>query len=114
MSEITTNQKYNFTKAESDLFSWSMFDGTSGNMLLHKPSGKSIYQMRWIGSDHYMADPVTGETREAAIKFWDTLREMQKQKPQTAKIDYVDDEPKHGQNGYCRKCHSYCWGDCEA
>jgi len=23
-------------------------------------------------------------------------------------------EPKHGENGYCRKCHSYCYGDCEA
>jgi len=39
-------------------------------------------------------------------------------KPSTSVL--VDDgnihygEPTHGVNGYCRRCHSYCWGDCEA
>lgn len=26
----------------------------------------------------------------------------------------AESEPKHGENGYCRKCHSWCYGDCEA
>lgn len=29
-------------------------------------------------------------------------------------LEFAASEPKHGENGYCRKCHSYCWGDCEA
>jgi len=27
---------------------------------------------------------------------------------------WAPDEPEHGENGYCRKCHSYCYGDCES
>ena len=30
------------------------------------------------------------------------------------KHTFVDTEPIHGVNGYCRKCHSYCYGDCDA
>jgi len=27
---------------------------------------------------------------------------------------YTEAEPRHGENGYCRKCHSHCYGDCDS
>lgn len=47
--------------------------------------------------------PVTGE--QIAIET--AIVDAEKNK-------YEEDEPEHGKNGYCRKCHSYCYGDCEA
>lgn len=115
---IITNTEFNFSKAENDLFSWSDSDGTSGNMLFHKPSGRSIYQMHWLDENGKMADRVEGETRENAIIFWDELRALQAEKQN---VHHNDDEswdgeiePPHGENGYCRLCHSYCYSDCEA
>jgi hypothetical protein len=32
----------------------------------------------------------------------------------TAAFRPAEQEPAHGVNGYCRKCHSYCYGDCGA
>lgn len=29
-------------------------------------------------------------------------------------LEFAASEPKHGDNGYCRKCHSWCYGDCES
>jgi len=116
MITITTDRKYNFTKAETGLFSWDHFDGTNGGILLHKPSGKQIYQMRWIGADGYATEPVDDETRQSASEFWAELRRLREQKPPVDPADYYNDdpEPRHCQSGYCRKCHSYCYGDCEA
>jgi hypothetical protein len=108
---VTDSKYYNFAKAESDTFAWYKFDDTSGGSLLHKPSGRSLYQMRWIDAKTgYATEPVTGSEREQAIAFWAALHILQDRKP-----DFVaqpDPEPKHGANGYCRKCHSYCYGDC--
>jgi hypothetical protein len=110
---IVTDSKYNFAKAESDTFAWYKFDDTSGGSLLHKPSGRSLYQMRWIDpKTGYATEPVTGSEREGAIAFWAALRLLQDRKP--AYVEQDDPEPQHGQNGYCRKCHSYCYGDCQA
>lgn len=112
---IQTDTKYNFSKAENDLFSWSTFDGANGNILTHKPSGKQIYQMRWCNDQGYATDLVDGDVRQAALNFWGELRELQAQKPPRVEANYdIDPEPRHGQNGYCRKCHSYCYGDCQA
>jgi len=106
---IQTNTKYNFDQAQDQNFSWTKWDGTSGSTLTHKATGREIYQMRW--SDGKMVD---GETRTLACKFWDELHALQEQKPALADVVETDPEPQHGQNGYCRKCHSYCYGDCEA
>ena len=115
MTTITTDYKYNFTKAESDLFCWSTWDGTSGNTLTHKPSGRQIYQMHWLNAQGYMAEKVEGETCQAVEDYWAELRKLQEQKPPRVEAVYdFDPEPRHGQNGYCRKCHSYCYGDCKA
>jgi len=113
MDAIKTSTKYNFTDAANDTFSWTTFDGCNGGMLTHKPSGRQIYQMRWIDANGYATETVTGEIREQATEFWAQLRTLQAQKP-PRRDEYTDPEPAHGQNGYCRKCHSYCWGDCEA
>ncbi|RJO64971.1 MAG: hypothetical protein C4540_02445 [Candidatus Omnitrophota bacterium] len=107
---IITDTKFNFEKAENDLFSWNYWDGTSGNCLTHKPSGREIYQMRWNNGEE-----VESDIRQAAKEFWTELWALQEQKPPRIEEDYdYDLEPKHGQNGYCRKCGSYCYGDCEA
>jgi hypothetical protein len=112
MNPITTDYKYNFTKAENGVFSWDSFiDG--GGMLHHKPSGRDIYQMRWINENGYMSEPVEGEIKTQAIAFWDELAELRNQKSQVTPIE-PEPEPEHGINGYCRKCHSYCYGDCTA
>ncbi len=114
MDTIKTDTKYNFEKAENESFLWTYFDGTSGSMLRHKASNMSIYQMRWIDDNGMMADNVVGDIREAAIAFWAELGKLQIQKPPVLEEDYADPEPIHGVNGYCRKCGSYCYGDCEA
>jgi hypothetical protein len=108
---LITNTKYNFDKAENAIFSWSYYDGTNGGTLRHKASGREIYQMYWC-TNGKMAEPVEGEARQQASAFWSELRALQKQKP--PKVEVADTEPAHGQNGYCRKCHSYCYGDCQA
>ena len=115
MTAIKTDTKYNFQQAENDQFSWNTWDGTSGNTLLHKPSGRRIYQMQWCNSEGYVTDTVEGEVCEAVKAFWAELRKLQAQKPPRVEEDYdIESEPKHGYNGYCRKCHSYCYSDCEA
>ncbi len=110
---ITTDYKYNFTKAENETFTWDSFLD-DGGLLHHKASGRDIYQMHWIGANGRMAESVEGETREQVLAFWNELSNLQKQKPPRRDEPEIDPEPKHGVNGYCRKCHSYCYGDCEA
>lgn len=111
-TELVTDKPYKPARAESDLFSWYKFDDTSGGKLLYKPSGRSIYQMRWIDPAGYATEPVIGDEREQAIAFLEALQIVLARKP--AIVDEVDTEPQHGHNGYCRKCHSYCYGDCQA
>lgn len=116
---MTTNTRINFDKAETDEFSWTYYDGTSGKTLREKSTGREIYQMRYTDKN----EAVTGETKEKAKAFWRALESL-KEKPaplftgeemaRIEKIEFAMTEPKHGENGYCRKCHSYCWGDCEA
>lgn len=111
MDAIKTNYKYNFDKAENDTFLWSSFDGTNGNSLTHKPTGRQIYQMTWMDDKKSVSDDI----KQEAITFWSELATLQSQKPpKKASTHKIEEEPKHGENGYCRKCHSYCYGDCDA
>jgi len=109
MDTIKTDTKYNFTKAENNIFSWSYMDGTSGNILVHKPSGRRIYQMTWLDKNGKMAETVGDDIRKDAILFKDELNILQDAKPQ------MQAEPElEADTNYCLKCGSYCWGDCEA
>lgn len=110
---ITTDTKYKFTKAESELFSWNIWDGTNGSTLTHKPSGRNIYQMHWLNERGEFASDVEGETRIQALAFWGELRNMQDQ-PEPIITEETEAEPRHGENGYCRYCQSWCYGDCQA
>lgn len=113
--QLITDRPYGFVRAESDLFAWYKFDDTNGAKLTHKPSGRILYKMHWIDPvTGYANQPVTGIEREQAIAFWDALFARQQQKPPYVEQSDTDTEPRHGQNGYCRKCHSYCYGDCQA
>ena len=110
---IQTNTKYNFDKAQDDNFSWNFYDGTNGSILTHKASGREIYQMHWCTGGK-MAEKVEGEMCDAVRDFWAELHELQNAKPVCLPENEPDPEPEHGQNGYCRTCHSYCYGDCAA
>ena len=107
---IITNSQYNFTKAEDETFSWN---DISKDMLTYKPTGKLIYQMEWY--EWKNSQPITDKAIiKATSKFWDELHKLQTHPRSAHKVIEVDPQPQHGENGYCRKCHSWCWGDCEA
>jgi hypothetical protein len=120
---ITTATNHN-DSAENDTYSWSRWDGTNGNKLYHKPSGLYIYQMSFCdGPEEKMGTKITGEAKEEVMAFRAALAELQAEPAplytgaESARIEELDSEesePKHGPNGFCRKCHSYCYGDCEA
>jgi hypothetical protein len=109
MTAIKTDTKYNFTSAENDIFSWSYFDGTSGKHLTHKASGRQIYHMSWLNEQGKMTEDVTGEIKNQAIEFWSELHKLQNAEPEPVELV----EEKHSA-GWCDKCHSYCYGDCQA
>ena len=104
-TKITTNKEYNFETAENDTFSWTRWDE---NTLFHKPTGYRIYQMMWVGNDGFVTSEVESEIKKAALLFWNELLSLRNQKPEP-----VIEEVKHG-FGYCNKCGTYCYGDCEA
>lgn len=119
---ITTPTKYD-DKAENDVFAWTYWDGTNGNQLFYKPTGQYIYQMCYLdGPRGTMRTKITGEEKEQVMLFWAALKVLQAEPEPlytgaaaaAEELEYSLGEPAHGQNGYCRKCHSYCWGDCEA
>ena len=62
---MKTNKFY--TEAENDTFLYRSIDE---GILIHKASGKAIYQMHWLGDNGHKAEPVAGEAREQAIAFW--------------------------------------------
>jgi hypothetical protein len=45
-----------------------------------------------------------------AYQAWETAKA--KAKAEAAKVEYEDQKRRHP--GYCPKCESYCYGDCEA
>jgi hypothetical protein len=107
MTTLKTDTKYNFTTAENDLLSW---DWISHDFLSYKPTGQQIYQMEWYIWRN--STPITDPTIIAAVKdFWAELQKRQEAKPEPK---HNDSQPeKHGY-GWCDKCQSYCYGDCEA
>jgi hypothetical protein len=107
MTTLTTNYKYNFTKAENDLFSWNT---SSADFLTYKSTGQQIYQMEWY--EWKNSQPITDPAIITAVKEFQTeLRNLQSQKPPRREEEYQE-EP-HG-FGWCDKCGSYCYGDCTA
>jgi hypothetical protein len=114
ITKITRNENTGtIEKVETDDFCWNLYDGTNGNQLLHKKTGRNIYKMHWCTDAGKMTTRVDDDVSNAVTAFWDELDKLQSQKP-TRPSAIVDSEPQHGQSGYCRKCHSYCWGDCSA
>lgn len=77
MKSIVTNAKFNFTRAENDTFLWV----DSWNCVVHKSSGRQIYQMHWIGSDGKQTGEVDSETRTQLIAFLDELDGLKAAKP---------------------------------
>src|SRR4030042_2910097 len=106
MTTLTTDCPKNFTKAENDLISWDRY---SPEYLTYKPTGQLINQMDWY--EWKNSQPITDQSIiDAVTEFWAALEALQNEKSETSSYDV---EPEHGENGYCRKCHSYCYGDCE-
>jgi hypothetical protein len=87
----------------------------------YQTSGKAAG--RYLIAENVYVDKVVYDAAMALIAELDA--ELPKSEEQVAietaervrlkrSVAYTDTEPKHGENGYCRKCHSYCYGDCEA
>lgn len=70
---ITIDTPANFTKAENDDFSWSTFDGTSGQCLTEKSTNKQIYQMRYSNGYKNGTTELTEETKVKVKLFWAAL-----------------------------------------
>ena len=106
MTALKTTTRNGYLDSATDgTFSWSHFDGSNGEKLTHLPTGRKIYQMFWLNDKGQMDEPVTGATRDAAVAFWASLSTAEKTPPigtarQIARL--------------CPKCHTYCYGDCEA
>jgi hypothetical protein len=62
---MKTNKYY--TEAENETFLYRAIDE---GILIHKASGKAIYQMHWLDDNGYGSEPVVGEARDQAIAFW--------------------------------------------
>jgi len=106
--KITTKNGY-LDSATDGTFSWLHFDGTNGETLTHLPTGKKIYQMFWLNDKGQMDEPVDGDTRQAALAFWASLSAAEKDANQgQAEVAGTVD------SSLCPKCHTYCYGDCEA
>jgi hypothetical protein len=45
----------------------------------------------------------------AVISFWAELKQLQDARPETVTVP-----PAQRGEGWCDKCQSYCYGDCEA
>lgn len=111
---ITTSKQYSMTTfdtAENNQFIWRRMNP---DYLKYKATGRNIYQMQWLDESGRFAEPVTGEIKAQVSAFWEELEKIENKKVEYLPIDDTDPEPKHGENGYCRKCHTYCYGDCEA
>lgn len=81
---IVTNYKFNFTRAENDTFLW-----VSGwNTIVHKPSGRSIYQMHWLANGK-QSEQVEPDVSAELISFLTELRALQQQ-PQGVEMSDED------------------------
>jgi len=109
--KITRNNYTNSIETiENDTFLWKKW---APGYLEYKPTNQTIYQMDWYEDRN--SKPIEDQAIIAqVIKFREVVDNILHTHTQNTTISMRDAEPKHGENGYCRKCHSYCWGDCEA
>lgn len=106
-------------KAENNDFSWSYWDGTSGKTLRDKSSEREIYQMKY--TDNH--ERVTGEQKEKVSVFWRALERAkktpitqdQRRAAKKAEAEWEQTQrEREAHPGWCNRCHSYCYGDCQA
>ena len=111
MTALKTTTRNGYLDSATDgTFSWSHFDGSNGEKLTHLPTGKKIYQMFWLNDKGQMDEPVTGATRDAAVAFWASLSTAEKDTANQGQVEVASTVD----SGLCPKCHTYCYGDCEA
>lgn len=117
-STMVTNTPANFDEAENDVFTWTKWDGTSGKTLREKSTGREIYQMNYTDN----GQSVEGETRVKASAFWEALWSLQDDPKPTMTTEEVASFEKaieqlpedNNHPGWCNRCHSYCYGDCQS
>jgi len=111
MAAIKTTTRNGYLNSATDgVFRWSHCDGTNGETLTHLPTGKKIYQMFWLNDKGQMDEPVTGEIRNAAVAFWAGLSTAAEKDTNRGQVEVAGT----ADSGLCPKCHTYCYGDCEA
>jgi len=109
MTTLTTNSTKHITKAENELFSWN---NDAPGFLTYKPTGQQIYQMTWYVWKNSVE--ITDQTIRAAVKeFFTALHDLQ-DATEKAKWNTPSYKPEQHGDGWCDKCESYCYGDCEA
>ncbi len=81
-----------------------------------KVSGTIGYRIADAYVSQYIYDMMMALATEAEAALPKSEEQATLEAAETAKQNapVVNYEPKHGENGYCRKCNSYCYGDCEA
>lgn len=110
MTTLKTDYKKNFTKAENELFTWT---SSEHDFLIYKPTGKQIYQMEWY--EWKNSTPITDPAIITAVsEFWAALRELQEAEEKAKYEKFESEKPAVHGYGWCNKCQSYCYGDCEA
>ena len=68
---------------------------------------------------HLFAEVLTGKhqkkTPEMSFSAGCTMEETAAIEKMSEKADLLEQDGRHSHHhGYCNKCHSYCYGDCEA
>ena len=97
------------------------FDGRPGEYHFLKQVTNKFGQVYTAGDNGYIGKPAYDTIRtimddmEAELPKTDeqVAIETAEARRQAAFVP-APDEPAHGENGYCRICHSYCYGDCQA
>jgi hypothetical protein len=102
---ITTNRKQNFSEAQNEIFSWDMY---APNDLLHKASGRCTSQGYWLTRGKYDGR-LDAETQAQVMDFWRNLDALKN----GIEID-TQPAPAAKGDGWCCKCSTYCYGDCQA
>lgn len=92
--------------AENETF---IFDSSFKGYITYKPTGQKIYQMQWCAGNG-VKDIEDENIVKAAREFLSAISEAGKKTTSARK----NDKPEQRGNGWCEKCQSYCYGDCEA
>jgi hypothetical protein len=111
MKLIVKSELYNGSPSEVESeckrYGWIHFNK---NHVYDRIAAKAIYQMDYVGE----SDTVPKNVRIEVEKFWIELIKLQQHAKKTYEEKKLAKYKSEESDNFCRKCQSYCWGDCEA